>query len=175
MKPFQPLFAAVLSTSILFASCSGNSSESSTATTTDTTAAAPVENAADANKEKLESNKKLVSEFYQQLYGDKDTAAIDKYVDENIKQHNPLLEDGREWLKNEIRPFAVNPNIQKVKVDINQIAADGDLVWLYVKDVAPNGKVFARVNIFRVDNGKITEAWKVSEMVPADKVDRAFK
>ena len=41
------------------------------------------------------------------------------------------------------------------------------MVWLLVKDVAPNGKVFARVNIFRVENGKIAEAWKVSEPVPA--------
>ena len=173
MKPFQPLIsAAVLATTILFTACTSSTSDNAAAK--DTTAAASTENTVDANQQKLEANKKLVRDFYQSLYGDKDTAAIDKYIADNIKQHNPLLQDGREWLKNEIRPFAVNPNIQKTKVDINQIAADGDMVWLYVKDVAPNGKVFARVNIFRVENGKITEAWKVSELVPEDGVKRAF-
>ena len=66
-----------------------------------------------------------------------------------------------------LSPFLSNPNIEKTKIEIPHIAADGDMVWLLVKDVAPNGKVFARVNIFRVENGKIAEAWKVSEPVPA--------
>jgi predicted SnoaL-like aldol condensation-catalyzing enzyme len=100
------------------------------------------------------------------LYGDKDSTAIDKYIADDIKQHNPLLKDGKEWLKDALRPFLENPNIQKTKIEIPQVAADGDMVWLLAKDVAPNGKVFARVNIFRVDNGKIVEAWKVSEPVP---------
>ena len=60
-----------------------------------------------------------------------------------------------------------NPNIQKTKADIKQMAADGDMVWLLLRDVAPNGKEFARVNIFRVENGKIAEVWKVDEPVPA--------
>src|SRR6478609_5463164 len=116
---------------------------------------------------KLDANKKLVTDFYQSLFGDKDSTAIDKYAADDIKEHNPALKDGKEWLKNSLRPFLENPNIQKTKVDIAHIAADGDMVWLLVKDVAPNGEVFARVNIYKVENGKITEAWKVSEQVPA--------
>ena len=174
MKPFQSLISAALATTILFASCTSSTSDTAPAGNSDTTIAATSDNAADANQEKLEANKKLVSEFYQAVYGDKDTTAIDKYVADDIKQHNPLLKDGKEWLKNEIRPFVVNPNIQKTKVEINQISAEGNLVWVYVKDVAPNKKVFARVNIFRVENGKITEAWKVSELVPESGVVRAF-
>ena len=57
---------------------------------------------------------------------------------------------------------------QKTKVDIKHIAADGDMVWLMVKDVAPNGKVFARVDIFRVENGKIAEHWAVSQAEPKE-------
>jgi predicted SnoaL-like aldol condensation-catalyzing enzyme len=165
MKPFQSLIPAALVITIAFTACT-NTSDNSATTNTDT-AVGMAENTADANQEKLEANKKLVTEFYQSLYGDKDSNAVDKYVAENIIQHNPMIKDGKEWLKNALRPFLENPNIEKTKIDIKHIAADGDMVWLYVKDVAPNGKVFARVNIFRVENGKIAEAWKVAEPVPA--------
>jgi predicted SnoaL-like aldol condensation-catalyzing enzyme len=166
MKPFQPLISAALMLSIAFGGCTDKTSDATTTENADTTVSTNM-NATDANQEKLEANKKLVTEFYQSLYGDKDSTAIDKYVADNIKEHNPELKDGKEWLKNALRPFLSNPKIEKVKMDIKHIAADGDMVWLYVKDTAPNGKVFARVNIFRVEDGKIAEVWKVDEPVPA--------
>jgi len=166
MKSFQSLIATALVAVIFFTACSGGSSGNTPATSNDTTAGTKA-NAVDETQQKLEANKKLVTDFYQSLYGDKDSTAIDKYVADNIIEHNPFLKDGKEWLKNALRPFLSNPNIEKTKVDIKHIAADGDMVWLLVRDVAPNGKEFARVNIFRVENGKIAEAWKVDEPVPA--------
>ena len=167
MKPFQPLISTALVLTIAFNACTGTSDSAATANTDTTAATTNTVSAADENQQKLEANKKLVTEFYQALYGDKDSTAIDKYVADNVIEHNPLLMDGKEWLKNALRPFLSNPNIDKIKVDIKHIAADGDMVWLLVKDVAPNGKVFARVNIFRVENGKVAEVWKVDEQVPA--------
>ena len=163
-------YASILSMMVIatvFIACNSSTSSNTSAATTDTTASAatPANTSNDATQ-KQEANKKLVLDFYQALYGDKDSTAIDKYIADDIKQHNPLLKDGKEWLKDALRPFLENPNIQKTKIEIPQVAADGDMVWLLAKDVAPNGKVFARVNIFRVDNGKIVEAWKVSEPVP---------
>ena len=163
MKPIHSLISSAIAVSVLFMACSGGTS---TSASTDTTAATTI-NANDENQQKLEENKKLVTDFYQSLFGDKDSTAIDKYVADNIIQHNPALQDGKEWLKNSLRPFLENPNIEKTKIEIPHMAAEGDMVWLLAKDVAPNGKVFARVNIFRIENGKIAEAWKVSEPVPA--------
>jgi predicted SnoaL-like aldol condensation-catalyzing enzyme len=150
MKPSKSVTSIMLALMILVAACATNTASSQI-----------------NNQQELEANKRLVTDFYQSLYGDKDSNAVDKYVADNVKQHNPLLQDGKEWLKNSLRPFLENPNIEKTKIEIAHIAADGDLVWLLVKDVAPNGKVFARVNIFRIENGKVAEAWKVSEPVPA--------
>jgi len=166
MKSFQSLISSALAITIVFAACSGSSSGNESDANTDTMATTTA-NAVDDTQQKLEDNKKLVTDFYQALYGDKDSTAIDKYVADNIIEHNPALQDGKEWLKNALRPFLVNPNIEKTKMDIKYVAADGDKVWLLVRDVAPNGKEFARVNIFRVENGKIAEAWKVDEPVPA--------
>jgi predicted SnoaL-like aldol condensation-catalyzing enzyme len=166
MKRTQPLIYAAIAASIIFTGCSNGSDGNASAENKDTASATAV-NTVDANKQKLEDNKKLVTDFYQALYGDKDSTAVDKYVADDVKEHNPLLQDGKEWLKNSLRPFLSNPHVEKTKVDIKQIAADGDLVWVYVKDVAPNGKTFARVDIYRIENGKIAENWKVSEAVPA--------
>lgn len=167
MKPIQYLISGTMAFTIAFIGCTGTSSDT-TATTSADSAAATMTSADDASQQKLEENKKFVTEFYQALYGDKDSNAIDKYIADNVIMHNPLAKDGKEWLKNTLRPFLENPNIEKVKVDIKHIAADGDKVWLYVRDVAPNKRVFARVNIFRVENGKIAEAWKISEEVPKE-------
>lgn len=162
------MLSTALAVTVVFTACTGSTSGKESKETTDTATAAmsPANNTND-EQQKLEANKKLVTDFYQSLYGDKDSTAIDKYVADNIIEHNPMLQDGKEWLKNSLRPFLANPHIEKTKVDIKQTAAEGDKVWLLVRDVAPNGKEFARVNIFRVENGKIAEAWKVSEPVPA--------
>ena len=165
MKPFQPLISAALAVTVVLTACSSGTSDNGSKGNTDTTAAT-ASNSVDVNQQKLEANKRLVTDFYQSLYGDKDSTAIDKYVADDIKEHNPAIQqDGKEALKNALRPFLSNPNIEKTKIDIKQVAADGDLVWLFVRDVAPNKKVFARVDIFRVDNGKIVENWKISEAV----------
>ena len=167
MKAFYSLVSLSLAITIALSACTNNATEKVTEGTKDTTASSvSAEMKPDAGGEGLEANKKLVTDFYQSLFGDKDSTAIDKYVADNVIQHNPLLQDGKDWLKAGLRPFLNNANIEKTKVDIKHIVAEGDMVWLMVKEVAPNGKVFARVDVFRVENEKITESWLVFQQVP---------
>ena len=167
MKQFQSLISAALATTILFAACTSDASDNETTATTNTTPATTTEvSAADANQRKEEANKKLVSDFLQSLFGDKDSTAIDKYIADNIIQHSPLLHDGKQGFKDDLLPYLKRPDMPKTKVDIKHIAADGDKVWTMVRDVAPNGKVFARIDIFKVENGKITEHWSVEQAEP---------
>ena len=110
-----------------------------------------------------EMNKKIVSEFYQQLFGDKNIEAIKKYVAEGYVQHNPFVADGRQalieacskWFKNE----------PKEKINIQHIAADGDLVFLHTKSKLGK-KTISIVDIFRIKDGKILEHWDVAQEVP---------
>ena len=171
MKPFQPLISAALILTIAFTGCTDNTSDTTVTGNTDTAGAITV-NADDANQEKLEANKKLVTEFYQAFFGDKDSTSIDKYIADNIIQHSPLFMDGKDAFKNALRPFYTNPNITKKTVDIKHMAAEGDKVWLMVKDVAPNGREFARLDIFKVENGKITEHWVVEQAVPKESANK---
>ena len=169
MKQFRSLISAALLATILFTACTNEASDKGYTTTTDTApSTATSANTADANQQKLEENKKLVSDFLQSFFGDKDTTAIDKYIADNIIQHSPLLHDTKEGFKHDTRAYYSRPNLPKTKVDIRHIAAEGDKVWLMVRDVAPNGKVFARVDIFKVENGKITEHWSVEQAEPKE-------
>ena len=169
MKQFHTLISAALAVTILFTACTSDASDNETTATTNTTPATTTEvNAAEANQRKLEENKKLVTDFLQSLLGDKDTTAIDKYIADNIIQHSPLLHDGKQGFKDDLLPYLRRPDLPKTKVDIKHIAAEGDKVWLMVRDVAPNGKVFARIDIFKVENGKITEHWSVEQAEPKE-------
>ncbi len=167
MKSFLSLISVSFALALAFTACSDNASDKEAKVDGDTTSAI-TEEKADGNQQKAEANKKLVTEFYQAFFGDKDTSSVDKYVSDNIVEHSPILKDGKGYLKDLASAFYTNPNIEKTKVDIKHIAADGDMVWLMAKDVAPNGKVFARVDIFRVENDKIAEHWVISQAVPKE-------
>ena len=168
MKQFRPLISAALATTILLTACA-NEADKETSATTDTAATTTTEpGTAEANQQKQEANKKLVTVFLQSLFGDKDSTAIDKYIADNIIQHSPLLHDSKQGFKDDILPYLKRPDMPKTKVDIKHIAADGDKVWTMVRDVAPNGKVFARIDIFKVENGKISEHWSVEQAEPKE-------
>jgi predicted SnoaL-like aldol condensation-catalyzing enzyme len=108
-------------------------------------------------------NKKMVMEFYQQLFGDKDAEAILKYLKEDYIQHNPMLPDGRDTLYKSVKIWF--RNAPKGKVDFQRVVADGDLVILHIRNKMGN-KTSAVVDIFRIEDGKIAEHWDVIQEVP---------
>jgi len=110
-----------------------------------------------------ESNKKMVVEFYQELFGNKNPDAINKYIGEKYIQHNPALPDGKEALLNAVKVWFKDAPHEKV--DFQHVAADGDLVFLHIRSKA-GPTVRAVVDIFRIENGKIVEHWDVIQEVP---------
>jgi predicted SnoaL-like aldol condensation-catalyzing enzyme len=116
------------------------------------------------NCEVAERNKKIVVEFYQKLFGDKDVSVIDQYIVEDYIQHNPIAADGRQALKDIADKWIANQ--PKTKVDFKKIAADGDLVFLHIKTKSISGKDISLVDIFKLKNGKIVEHWDFMQEVP---------
>jgi predicted SnoaL-like aldol condensation-catalyzing enzyme len=110
-----------------------------------------------------EFNKKIVADFYQQLFGDKDLSAIDKYIGDVYIQHNPGLKDGKEELKNAAAVWF--KGAPKEKIDIRHIGSDGKFVYIHTR--ATRGtKTESVLDIFRLENGKITEHWDIIQEVP---------
>lgn len=109
------------------------------------------------------ANKKLVADFYQELYGDKNIDAIDKYLDSNYVQHNPSIGDGKESLRVAFKVWY--KGALKEKIDIRHLAADGNFVYLHTRSIE-NGKTVAIMDIYRVENGKIMEHWDITQPVP---------
>lgn len=111
-----------------------------------------------------EDNKKIVLDFYQQLFGNKNISSIDKFLTPNYIQHNPGISDGTENLKKATRKWF--KDAPKTRIDVQQSAAEGDLVFLHIKNTNSDGSLNSTVDIFRLENGKIVEHWDVSQDVP---------
>jgi predicted SnoaL-like aldol condensation-catalyzing enzyme len=110
------------------------------------------------------SNKKMVADFYQSLFGDKNLAAIDQYIGDTYIQHNPSLPDGKDTLE---KAFTVGFKGQpKDTVDVKHLGADGNFVYIHTKSKKGN-KIYSIIDIYRLDNGKIAEHWDVIQEVPA--------
>jgi len=118
----------------------------------------------ETNCEVAERNKKIVVEFYQKLFGDKDVSVIDQCIAEGYIQHNPIAADGRQALKDIANKWLANQ--PKTKVDFQKVAADGDLVFLHIKSKSISGKDLSLIDIFRLKDGKIVEHWDIMQEVP---------
>ncbi len=111
----------------------------------------------------LESNKKTVADFYQELFGNKNIDAINKCIGDVYVQHNPYVADGKEALIAACKDWFVNA--PKERIDIQHIAADSDLVFIHTKS-HEGTKLISVIDIFRIKNGKIVEHWDVAQAVP---------
>jgi len=112
----------------------------------------------------IESNKKIVLDFYQQMFGDKDLTAVDKYITPEYIQHNPNVADGSEAFKKAAEGWF--KGAPKTKIDVQHIAAEGDLVFLHIKNTNPDGLLNSTIDIFRLKDGKIVENCDVHQDVP---------
>lgn len=130
--------------------------------------AKPGTNGAVAQYRLAQANKALVTKAYQELFGDHDLTALDRYWAEDYIQHNPTMKDGRDSVKTLLQTMGV-ANWPKQKVDFKRVVAEGDLVMTQV--VQPKMGDMPEtviVDIFRVEKGKIAEHWDVIQPVPAN-------
>jgi len=112
-----------------------------------------------------EAHRKLVLDFYEQVFNRHDVAEGAKLLTETYKQHNPEVPDGKEPFVSFFTGFfKENPHS---RARVVRSATSGDLVWLHVHSTnAPQDRGQAVIDIFRVANGRIVEHWDVIQAVP---------
>lgn len=114
----------------------------------------------------LETNKKNVVEFYDLIINNKDFESARRFMGDRYKQHNPLVKDGPEGLR-EFITF-LKTNYPEARSEIKQVLADGNYVILHVHSVRSPQVQRAIIEIFRLENGKIDEHWDVIQDIPAN-------
>ncbi len=115
---------------------------------------------------KLAANKKLVYNFWREVFEAGHTELAPKYMTENYIQHNPNVPTGRAAFITFVNKFKQTQNIaDKVIKPLVSITAEGDLVILTfvseVKDPDDSTKTYTTTwfDMFRIENGKVAEHW----------------
>ncbi|PEQ52999.1 pyruvate kinase [Bacillus cereus] len=126
------------------------------------------ENVASVSKDNViekEKNKKMVVDFYNEVFNKHNIDIIPKYVSEDYKQHNPFVADGRKAFMDFFKEdFVKNPNSS---AEVKRVVAEGDTVALHVHSrTNSQDKGVAIVDIFRIKDGKIVEHWDVIQEIP---------
>ncbi|WP_454782642.1 nuclear transport factor 2 family protein [Legionella sp. WA2022007384] len=114
-----------------------------------------------------ETNKQIVTQFYQKALNEKDFDAAQNYLGAWYIQHNPIAQDGIDGFKNYIN--YLKSTYPQSHSEIKRIFAEGDYVIVHVHSVLePGTKGRAIVDIFRLEHNKIYEHWDVIQPIPAE-------
>jgi predicted SnoaL-like aldol condensation-catalyzing enzyme len=114
----------------------------------------------------IAANKRLVYDFWREVFEAAQMDLAEKYMAESYIQHNPNVLTGRaafvEFFSRFAKPKAIEP---RVKAPLVAVVAEGDFVILGFVREAPDPKNAARkytttwFDMFRIEGGKIAEHW----------------
>lgn len=115
---------------------------------------------------KLAANKKLVYDFWREVFEAGHMELAPKYMTETYIQHNPNVATGRQAFIDFFSQFKKPQAIaDKMTAPLVSITAEGDLVTLTFvsekKDPKDSTKTYTTTwfDMFRIENGKIAEHW----------------
>ncbi|MBY0572201.1 MAG: ester cyclase [Undibacterium sp.] len=115
---------------------------------------------------RLADNKRLVYDFWREVFEGGHMELAEKYMAESYIQHNPTVPTGRAAFVEFFTKFSKPKTIEaKVKAPLVSIVAEGDYVILsFVRELAESASASTKYtttwfDMFRIENGKIAEHW----------------
>ncbi len=119
----------------------------------------------------LVANKKLVYDFWREVFQARNMALAPRYMAEDYVQHNPNVPTGRQGFIDFFGRFERQPVRPEID-DLVTMVAEGDLVVLAFRRELPDpqnpGQTYTTTwfDMFRIENGKIAEHWDVIVAIP---------
>lgn len=119
---------------------------------------------------RLAANKRLVYDFWREVFEGGHLDLAPKYMTETYIQHNPLVASGRDTFVDFFAKFAKPKPIQpRVQAPLVAIVAEGDLVLMVfareLEDPQDKTKKYTTTwfDMWRIENGKMAEHWDAAE------------
>ena len=114
----------------------------------------------------LAHNKRLVYDFWREVFESGQVELADRYMREDYIQHNPLVATGREPFKQFLAQVTPRSPIQpRVRAPLVRILAEGDMVTMVFARRLPDpqnaGQTYTTTwfDMFRIQDGQIAEHW----------------
>lgn len=118
----------------------------------------------------ITTNKRLVYDFWREVFEGGHLELAGKYLSESYIQHNPNVPTGRAGFVDFFGQFKkAQPIAARVAAPLVAIMGEGDLVTLVFAREARDPKDAAKTytttwfDMFRIENGKIAEHWDPAE------------
>lgn len=113
----------------------------------------------------IEKNKQNAIAFYEMAYLGNPVRAVEQYVGDQYRQHNPLVADGKQAFIDYFTEMARDYPGKSIRF-IRAVAED-DLVALHTHQIWPGNEEYVTMDFFRFDeSGKIVEHWDAIQEVP---------
>jgi len=112
----------------------------------------------------LAANKKLVFDFWREVFQARNVERAPEFMAESYMQHNPNVPTGRAAFMKFFGQFPKQP-VKPTIDDLVSMVAEGDLVVLGFRRTLPDlqneGQTYTTTwfDMFRLENGKIAEHW----------------
>jgi predicted SnoaL-like aldol condensation-catalyzing enzyme len=107
-------------------------------------------------------NKNVVQRALAELLDTGDAGALAPLLRDDFTHHRPdsTSSTKAEWLA-DVRAALVP--LEGMRVEVRHLLADGDHVVMHSRRRLPGGPEITVVDIWRVDDGRIAEAWEIIE------------
>ncbi|MAA76213.1 MAG: hypothetical protein CMN28_16100 [Salinisphaeraceae bacterium] len=114
----------------------------------------------------IEQNKQNAIAFLDVAFAGDPAKAVELYVGEDYKQHNPAVADGKAGFIEYFSKMAVD--YPKKSIEVVRAVGEGDLVALHTHQIWPeDGDEYVTMDFFRFDDlGKIIEHWDAVQLIP---------
>ncbi|MFC7625150.1 nuclear transport factor 2 family protein [Microlunatus sp. GCM10028923] len=113
----------------------------------------------------MSEKKQIVMTAMTELIGKGNLAAVEPLLRADFVDHNPQVATTSRaaWLDN-FRDFP----LREMKIDIQQLVAEGDYVTMFSRRWLPGGDVIAVADVFRFAGELVAEHWEVVQPLGDD-------